>query len=55
MNHFSYKFNSIGPQESMALIGRSGIREDYTSVVKKTKGNGPAQLNVVIPIIKMFE
>ena len=44
--------DSIGFRESFVLIGRSGIKQDYTSCYKKEKGDGPAMLNVVIPITK---
>ena len=59
-NYFQYnlKMNSlrllksIGFRESFALIGRSGILEDYSSAIKRTQGYGPAQISVVIPIKK---
>eukprot|EP00485_Elphidium_margaritaceum_P001425 CAMPEP_0202704140 /NCGR_PEP_ID=MMETSP1385-20130828/16882_1 /ASSEMBLY_ACC=CAM_ASM_000861 /TAXON_ID=933848 /ORGANISM="Elphidium margaritaceum" /LENGTH=203 /DNA_ID=CAMNT_0049362103 /DNA_START=700 /DNA_END=1311 /DNA_ORIENTATION=+ len=46
------KVNSIGFRESFCLIAQNGIAQPYTSCVKKAKGIGPAQLNVVIKLGK---
>ena len=47
-----HNLDSIGFRESLVLIGRRGMKQDYTLCYKREKGDGPSILNVVIPITR---